>query len=857
MSDTSQQRVQQLFRQAIRLKPEDRENFLDAECKDDPSGARQQVEELLAQEKPDGLLGMAWSEEAGPTKTVESAAAIPAPEHQRIGPYRILEMIGKGGMGEVYHAKQEKPVRRKVALKIIKRGMDTDQVIARFEAERQALAMMNHPNVAKVFDAGATERGRPYFAMEYVQGVPITEFCDRHRLTTKERLELFMQVCEGVQHAHQNAIIHRDIKPSNVLVTVQNGRRVAKIIDFGVAKATAQRLTERTLFTELGQLIGTPEYMSPEQAEMTAENVDTRTDVYSLGVLLYELMVGALPFDSRELRQAGFDEIRRKIREEEPSKPSTRIGTLGDVATDSARHRRTDPASLARQLRGDLDWITMKALEKDRTRRHGSPNELAADIQHHLKHEPVSAGPPSAAYRMGKFVRRHRVGVTSSMVVLVALIGVAITMTIQAGRIASERDRANQEARTARQVSDFLAEMFEVSKPEQSRGDTITARDILERGRDRIDELEDQPVVQARLMYIMGTVYSSLALYPQAESLLEQALKIRRRVLGDDDPDTLSAANSLAGNVYFQGRVDQAKQLWLEALEGRRRVLGDDHPDTLESTLNVGNAYFGQGQYDEAEARWLETLDFWRRAPGEDRSAAGKPMRNLAILYQMQGRYNEAEALELEALELWRRTLGEDHPLTLGCMMGLAILYGDLGRDDEAEALHLETLELRRRVQGEDHPYTLISMDFLARFYYGRDRHDESEPLYLETLDARRRVLGNDDPATIDSMRNLALDYLSQGRYDEAEPLYVEALETRRRVLGEDHRDTLESMGNLGCLAALRGDRATALEWLRRAVDRGWGDADFMTEHDHLESLHGDPEFEAIVDEVKKRIGSE
>ena len=368
------------------------------------------------------------SEDLDSTETVRQQSPI-LPE--RVGPYRILERLGEGGMGVVYLAEQTEPVRRKVALKIIKHGMDTKQVVARFEAERQALAMMDHPCVAKVFDAGSTEGGRPYFAMEYVQGVPITEHCDRQRLTTRERLVLFQQVCEGVQHAHQNAIIHRDLKPSNVLVSYRDGKATPKIIDFGVAKAIKHRLTEKTLYTEMGVLIGTPEYMSPEQAEMTGQNVDTRTDVYSLGVVLYELLVGALPFESKELRQAGFDEIRRKIREEEPSKPSARLSTLGgEHSTESAKRRRTDPSTLRRQLSGDLDWITMRALEKDRARRYGSPSELSDDIKRHLKHEPVLAGPPSTVYRIRKFVRRHRAGVAFSSVAVVLLLGVAMAITV-------------------------------------------------------------------------------------------------------------------------------------------------------------------------------------------------------------------------------------------------------------------------------------------------------------------------------------------------------------------------------------------------------------------------------------------
>jgi serine/threonine protein kinase/WD40 repeat protein len=345
-----------------------------------------------------------------------------SPSSGQIGPYRLLRKLGAGGMGEVYEAEQREPVRRKVALKLIKWGMDTRSVVARFEAERQALAMMDHPCIAKVFDAGATDQGRPYFAMELVKGVPITDYCDRHKLPTQQRLELFMQVCEGVQHAHQKGIIHRDIKPSNVLVTIQDDKPVPKIIDFGVAKATEQRLTEKTVFTELGQLVGTPEYMSPEQAEMTGLDIDTRTDVYSLGVLLYELLSGALPFEPRELRQAGYDEIRRRIREDEPAKPSTRVSSLGEAASTAASNRGTEAGALIKRLRGDLDWISMKALEKDRTRRYGSPADLAADVARHLHSEPVLAGPPSTAYKMKKFVRRHRFGVATASVIALALV---------------------------------------------------------------------------------------------------------------------------------------------------------------------------------------------------------------------------------------------------------------------------------------------------------------------------------------------------------------------------------------------------------------------------------------------------
>jgi non-specific serine/threonine protein kinase/serine/threonine-protein kinase len=527
--------------------------------------------------------------------------------------------MGSGGMGEVWRAEQTEPFQRTVALKLIKTGMDTKAVVARFDSERQALALMDHPNIAMVFDAGATAMGRPYFVMEYVPGIPITEYCDRHRLTIKERLALFIQVCEGVQHAHQKGIVHRDLKPSNVLVAELDSKAVPKIIDFGLAKAMGPRLTEMTMFTEVGAIVGTPAYMSPEQADRDERNIDTRTDVYSLGIVLYELLVGTLPFAPQDLRQAGQEAMLRTIREQEPPRPSTKVRSLGESSKNSAVNRQEDPRTLEQGLHGDLDWITMKALEKDRTRRYGSPSELAADIQRHLKDEPVLAGPPTARYRASKFIKRHRFGVGVAVAALLLLIGFAITMTLQAGRIAAERDRANREAETSKRVSQFMTDMFKVSDPGEARGNSIKAREILDKAAKEIQSgLSKNPEVQADMMQAMGRVYENLGLYPQAASLFTSAVETRHRVLGPRSPDTLTSKSSLAVTLRQLGSFAEAEKLQRETLGTRTRVLGAEHPDTLDSMSQLASILYNEARYADAEKVGRAALEGQSRVLGPE-----------------------------------------------------------------------------------------------------------------------------------------------------------------------------------------------------------------------------------------------
>jgi serine/threonine protein kinase/tetratricopeptide (TPR) repeat protein len=830
-----------VFAAALELPADQRGAYLDQACAGD-AALRRQVEALLRDHDEAGnffekLASMAQpaaveGEMPGPTGTIRISAIPSEKAGDRIGRYKLLQQIGEGGCGVVYMAEQEEPVRRRVALKVIKLGMDTKNVIARFEAERQALALMDHPNIAKVLDAGATETGRPYFVMELVRGFKITDYCDENNLSTTARLELFIQVCQAIQHAHQKGIIHRDIKPSNILVTVNDGIAVPKVIDFGIAKATQGRLTDHTLFTAFEQFLGTPAYMSPEQAVMTSLDIDTRSDIYSLGVLLYELLTSQTPFDAKELLKAGLDEIRRTIKEQEPPRPSTRLSTmLGADLTMIAKHRQAEPPKLIHLLRGDLDWIVMKALEKDRGRRYETANGLAMDLQRHLENEPIQARPPSTGYRLQKTWQRNKTAfafATLIAAVLMAATAISVWQAVRATRaVALAKERlaeseanatlAQQRLADSEAVSKFLTEVFQSPDPARN-GRAITMAETLGAAAKKVEtDLAAQPARRAKLQATLGATYYALGLYPEAILLQEKVRDYYLASLGLNDTNTLAAMHNLARSYLVAGRLNEAIKLSEETLTLRRKLLGPEHPDTLVTMNILASSYYDAGRLDEALKLREQVLPLTRKALGPEHPNTLLAMNNLAISYDDVGRKDEALKLREEMLTLSRKTLGPEHPHTLMAMNNLAMSYRVAGRSDEAIKLSEETLRLYQKVLGPEHPNTLMAMTSLAHSYDEGGRKDEALRLREETLRLCQKVLGPEHPDTLMAMVNLANSYDGVGRKDEAIKLFQETLALARKVLGPEHPYTIATMNNLASSYYEAGRRDEALK-LREQV---------------------------------------
>jgi serine/threonine protein kinase/tetratricopeptide (TPR) repeat protein len=742
--NATEDRAKSIFLSAVEIAaPDERRAFIKIQCGGDES-LRGEVEELLRHQQ--SLGSFLNTPPAGLDVTVERTVS--ERPGTVIGPYKLLQQIGEGGMGIVFMAEQSLPIQRTVALKIIKPGMDTRQVIARFEAERQAVAMMDHPNIAKVLDAGTTDSGRPYFVMELVKGVPITKYCDEKQLALRARLELFVQVCQAVQHAHQKGIIHRDIKPNNVLVAEYDNEPIPKVIDFGVAKATAQKLTERTMFTEFGQVLGTVEYMSPEQAKLNQLDIDTRSDIYSLGVLLYELLAGSTPIEGKRLREAAFDEMLRLIREEEPPKPSTRISSI-DTLPSIAVNRHTEPARLSKDVRGELDWIVMKALEKDRNRRYETAGGFAADIDRHLKDEPVEAGPPSATYRFRKFARRNKAALITAVLFAVVLVLGSVISTWQAVRatraeaLSQQRLQAEKQARAnavtqaakATAISDLLQDALQSANPDNVKGVDYTVRQLLDDLSDGLtDQLKDQPQAEAAIHATVGNAYRRLGLPHDAEPHLKKAIELRR-------------------------------------------VLGHDHLDVAQSLLDHSYNAFEHGNWAAAEAESREALAIFKK--GNDDEQTLNAFSLLHLFVRQQDKVAEAQAIADEAFAFAKSAGFKEHPALAKILHNLVHVRIAAGKGAEAEQLAAKAVAMHRRLNGNVHPETGWALFSLGLAFKAQEKHLEAETALREALAIFRK------------------------QYDESHKSIVSASQELQTVL--------TSQGDEAGLAALRADKAARL----------------------------------------------
>lgn len=791
--------VKEILALALEQSPAERIAFIRQACGED-ADVRAEVESLLLHHsQADSLL------EHSPAANVLGFSP-DVMVGKRVGAYRVVREIGQGGMAIVYLGERDdQNYRKRVAIKMVKPGTGTEQVLQRFRNERQALAALDHPYIVKLLDGGSSPEGFPFLVMDYVEGLPIDQYCDRNHLPIEGRLRLFREVCSAVQYAHQNLVIHRDLKPGNILI---NAEGLPRLLDFGIAKILNPECFQAPLVTQTSWHPLTPGYASPEQVRGDA--VTSATDVYSLGVLLYEILTGCLPY---HLVANNWRDIERQICEDEPSRPSTRVGTDQAPSTATAEARRSEPKQLARLLRGDLDWLTMKALEKDPSRRYATPSELSADIGRHLAHEPVLARPASAVYRSRKYVRRHPVGVAVAAGLVLLLAGFAVTQSLQLRRITRERDRANR-------VTEFMEGMFKVSDPSEARGSSVTAREILDKASNNIDSgLARDPELQAHMMYVMGSVYRGLGLFPRAQILFQRSADIRRRVLGPENLETLRSLDDLGWTLNQQGHAAEAEKLQRETVATRRRVFGEENLDTLKSISNLAWTLDREGNYTEAEKLERKALEIRRRIEKTEDKETLSAMNNLAATLGHEGHYAEAESLKRATLESRRRLLGPEHPETLTAMNNLATTLQQEGHYAEAEKLQRETLNLQRRILGPEHPDTLRSMNNLARTLVSEGHFVEALELQREVLPIKQRVLGPEHQDTLWAMKELALTLQSNGQYAEAEKLQRQTLEVQRRVLGPDRPNTLSTLANLADTLRRERNYLEAEQMQRHAIE--------------------------------------
>ncbi|HEX4966023.1 MAG TPA: serine/threonine-protein kinase, partial [Thermoanaerobaculia bacterium] len=716
---------------------------------------------------------------------------------ERIGPYQVVRRLGAGGMGVVYLAlRADGELRRRVALKVLRPGLDSEEAVRRFRTERQILAALEHPNIARLLDVGTTERGLPYFVMEYVEGQPVDAYCEAQGLSLRQRLELFLTICSAVELAHRNLVVHRDLKPGNILVTAEG---TPKLLDFGIAKLLNPELSALTLGATAGQPM-TPDYASPEQVR--GEHITTASDVYSLGVLLYELLTGRHPYRARASSPA---EMRRLVTEEEPPKPSLAVAT-GE--------------RFSRQLTGDLDNVILKALRKEPNRRYASVEQLAEDVRRHLTGRPVLARPGTLAYRTSKLLQRHRIGAAVAAVLFLAILGSSVGMGVLAARLARERDRAEQERQRAEQVTAFLTGIFEISDPLQKAGDTVTAREILDLGAAKVTtELQDQPRARAALQMTIGGIYRRLALHERAIPLLESSLATRRRLLGEEHEDVAQSLDELAAVRLDRGETDAAAAAYGQSLEIRRRLFGGESLAVATSLNNLANVHWAKGEYAAAEPLYRRVLELRRRQLGDEHEDVATSLNNLANVLHVQGDLGRAEPLHREALKIRRKLLGDGHPDVGESENNLAAVLWSKGELAEARSLYEAALAVKRARFGDQHPTVVETLGNLGLVLHDLGDDAAAEPLYRQVLAYDRRIFGDRHLEVARAANNLASLRKDQGDLREAEALYKEAVEILRESAGPRHPNLGTTLAALADLEAARGDFAAAEPRAREALE--------------------------------------
>ncbi len=804
--------------------PEEWSGFLARACVDNPA-LRREIDALMeAHWEAGNFLGGPAETSNGDFDEGTSERPQIQLEGRRLGAYKVLRCIGRGGMGEVYLAvRADDEFEKRVALKLLKPGMATEEVIRRFRTERQILAALEHPNIAKLLDGGETPEGLPYIVMEYVEGKPIDEFCKINSFSIREKLELFCVVCSAVQYAHRNLVVHRDLKPSNILVTSEG---IPKLLDFGVAKLLNPELLAPKLDpTATVVRLMTPGYASPEQAR--GEVITTAADVYSLGVLLYYLLTEHRPYRVGKLSPVDMLQV---ICEREPEKPSVVIIPKEDLskpgidADDKAlvaakRVRARKLAKLKRRLSGDLDNIVLKAMRKEPARRYGSVEQLAEDLCRHIDGRPVLARQPSVLYRLGKFARRHRIGLAVAVTFVAACLTFGVIMGVQRMEIAQERDKAEEERLRAERVTDLLVGLFEVSDPYKGPEEALDAKYLLAEGARRLEmELEQEPEVQAALLATIGVIYQKLGLFDQAFSLLERALGTRRRIFGERHMLVAESLNDLAIHYQAKSEFDRAEAALVEALAIQHGIVGEDHLETAETLMNFANLFGVKGDYVAAERHLLAAYDIRRDFFGEEHADVADSLHGLAHAKLALGDQEAAEELLHRTLEIRRRVLSEGSPDIAMTLSALGNVLWERGLNDKAEVMVREALMIAQKAFGEDHPMVANLMRGLATLAKSQGDFGKSESLHLEALRVLREYFGEEHPKVASAMNNLASLYKEMGSYAEAVELYRQALELKRRKFGGTHPEVALGLNNLASAVLVLGDPLEAERLYRQSL---------------------------------------